>query len=100
LINSDDFSTFIKDKVITNKEDAWIIESGKFGLTNYFKSKCFKIYVVNSNGDKFKEKEWMLSETFNYKKQDKYIISDNQIRKYLNQSTFEKKISQYKTWGN
>jgi hypothetical protein len=60
----------------------------------------FKIYVVNSNGDKFKEKEWMLSETFNYKKQNKYIISDNQIRKYLNQSTFEKKISQYKTWGN
>tara|TARA_B100001057_G_scaffold464493_1_gene519729 strand:- start:683 stop:1498 length:816 start_codon:yes stop_codon:yes gene_type:complete len=100
LINSDDFTSFIKDKNIRNKEDAWIIESGKSGLTNYFKSRGFKIYVVNSEGEKFLENHWKLSETFNYKYQDKYIISDNQIRKYLNQTNNEKKISQYKTWGS
>jgi len=100
LINSDDFSSFIKDKYIKNKEDAWMIESGKLGLTNYFKSKGYKIYVVNSKGDKFLEKDWKLSETFNYKDQNKYIISDNQIRKYLNQSNSEKKTLQYKTWGD
>ena len=99
LINSDDFTTFMKDKNIKNKEDAWIIESGKLGLTNYFKSKGFDIYVVNSDGEKFLENNWILSETFNYKNQDKYIISDNQIRKYLNQINAEKQISQYKTWG-
>ena len=89
----------MKDKNIKNKEDAWKIESGKLGLTNYFKSKGFNIYVVNSDGRKFLENDWKLSETFNYKNQDKYIISDNQIRKYLNQINTEKQISQYKTWG-
>tara|TARA_B100001057_G_scaffold280940_1_gene281345 strand:- start:1981 stop:2796 length:816 start_codon:yes stop_codon:yes gene_type:complete len=100
LINSDDFNHYMIDKNINNKEDSWAIESGKKSLTNFFKNKKFNIYVVNSKGNKFSEIDWKLSETFNYHKQDKYIISDNQIRKYLDLDDVKKKISQLETWGN
>ena len=99
LIKSDDFINFMKNKNLCNKEDAWSIESGKLGLTNSFKSKGYHIYVVNSDGKKFEEVDWKLSLTFNYLSQNKFIISDNQIRKYLSINDDEKKLFQFKTWG-
>lgn len=100
LIKSDDFLSFISQKDLINKEDAWIIESGKNGLTNYFKTKGFKIYVVNKDGDKFSEKNWKFSETFNYLSQKKSLISDNHTRKYLYATKTEKDNFQKETWGD
>ena len=99
FIKGSDFLMFIKNKKIFNKEDAWQIESGKNSLTNYFIKKSFKIFIVNSDGDKFTLDKCKFSETFNYKKQKKTIISDKHTRKYLKLTNLKKKVFEYNTWG-
>jgi len=99
LINGNDFYSFIKNKKIINKEDTWQIESGINGITNFFKKKNYKIFVVNSDGKKFVESKWYSSETYNFLNQSKTIISDKHSRKYLKLSKNEKTFSQEKVWG-
>jgi hypothetical protein len=99
MINSGDFLKYIKNKSFSNKYETWKIESGFNSLTNFFKRRNFKLFVVNSDGKKFKEHEWMLSETYHYKKQSKSIISDKHSRKYLQLTINERKKSQFNVWG-
>ena len=99
LINAKDYLSFMKDKVVNSKHDAWELESGKIGLTNYFKFLGYNLYVVNSDGNKFEEKFWKFSETYNYLNQEKSIISDKHTRKYLSLGEKERKTLQIRTWG-
>ena len=99
LIKGSDFLKFIKNKKINNKYDAWQIESGKNNLTVFFKQKNYKIFIVNSNGDRFTLKNCKFSETFNYRNQKKCIISDKHTRKYIKSTNFEKKLYEFNTWG-
>jgi hypothetical protein len=99
LINSNNFIDFYKKKFCKNKLDAWSIESGKDSITNYFKSKKYPLFIVNSDGISFNEKDWKKSNTFNYQKQDKSIISDTHTRKYLKLNHHRRLISQFNTWG-
>ena len=100
LINSAKFLDYMNDKKILSKEDAWEIESGKKSLFNYFKDNNYKVYVVNSDGDKFIENDWKLSETYNYLKHSKTIISDKHTRKYETLNESDKLKSRKKVWGN
>jgi len=99
LINSKLFIEYINDIKINNKFDAWKIESGFFSLTNFFKSNNYDVYVVNSKGEKFSEKDWKLSKTYNYSDQIHLIISDKHSRKYLELTEDQKKKSEKKVWG-
>ncbi len=99
MIKGSDYVKFIHNKSIKSKIDAWIIESGKNSLTNYFKKLNFKIYVINSDGEKFLENKWKESQTYNYLEQKKSIISDNHIRKYILLNKSDKLISEFNTWG-
>ena len=90
---------YMINKKINNKENAWEIESGKKSLSNYFKYKNYPIYIINSDGKKFTEVNWMFSETYCYSKQLKSIISDKHTRKYLSLSEKDKALSQTKVWG-
>ena len=99
FIKGYDYIDFISNKKIRTKEDAWDIESGKFGLTNYFKNKGFNIFVINSLGQKFSEIDWKYSKTYNYLDQEYSIISDKHTRKYLSPDNDEKKIYEKNTWG-
>ena len=99
LISSNIFLDYISKKKINNKFDAWKLESGKNSLTNYFKNKNYKILIINSDGSKFEENNWKLSETYNYFKQSKSIISDKHTRKYDALDIKEKLISRIKVWG-
>ncbi len=99
LVNGQVFFDYIKDIKIQNKVNTWEIESGKKSLTNFFKSKNYNIYVVNSDGKKFTEKNYIYSETYCYSKQSKSIISDKHTRKYLSLSHEDKNLSQFKVWG-
>jgi hypothetical protein len=100
LIKGSDYISFIKNKKITNKEDAWSVESGINGLTNYFKRKKYNIFIINSDGLKFTESSWKLSETYNYLKQSKSLISDKHTRKYLKLSLSKRLIASYNSWGS
>ena len=64
--------------------------SGKDNLTSYFKSKKYDVFVINSDGNKFNENNWIYSETYCYSKQSKSIISDKHSRKYLEPSEKER----------
>ena len=99
LINGQVFFDYVKNIKIQSKEDTWEIESGKKGLTNYFKNKNYDIYVINSDGKKFTENEWIYSETYCYSKQSKSIISDKHTRKYLDLPEKEQILTQLKAWG-
>jgi hypothetical protein len=99
LIKGLDFLKFIKNKEINNKFDAWQIESGKNSLTDFFKLKNYKIFIVNSDGDRFTLNNCKFSETFNYRNQKKCIISDKHTRKYIKSTNFEKKLYEFNTWG-
>jgi hypothetical protein len=99
LINSKIFLNFIKNKKLINKEDTLKIESGKYSLTKYLKKKRIQIFVVNSDGKKFEENEWKFSETYNFLKHDKSIISDKHTRKYLKLNYNEKNSARIGVWG-
>ena len=71
----------------------------KKNLTKYLKKKGIMTYVVNSDGKKFEEKHWYLSETYCYLNKNKSIISDKHSRKYLKLSNNEKKIIRSRVWG-
>ena len=58
------------------------------------------IFIVNSNGEKFSEKNWKFSNTYKYLNQENLIISDKHTRGYLASSVEKKKIIQKNTWGN
>ena len=98
LIYSQIFLDFMADKKTNTKLDAWKIESGIGSLTNYFKDNNYNIYVVNSDGNKFEEMNWKLSETYNYYEKSKLIISDKHTRKYDELSENDKLISRRKVW--
>ena len=98
LINSQIFLDYMDGKKINTKLDVWKLESGVGSLTNYFKDKNYNIYVVNSDGNKFEEKDWKLSETYNYYEKSKLIISDKHTRKYDELSENDKLISRRKVW--
>lgn len=99
LINSKIFYNFIKNKELNNKFDTLKIESGKKGLTKFLKRKNFNIFVVNFDGVKFQEQDWYKSETYNYFKKNKAIISDKYTRNYSNLNNLEKIKMRKKTWG-
>lgn len=99
LFSTSDYLDFIKDKEVRNRMKAYIMESGKKGFTNHFKSKNYDILVVNSDGKYFNEKNWKLSNTYAYKKQDKLLISDHNTRDYLKLTLFQKIKKQKITWG-
>ena len=99
LITGELLLDYLDKKIIKNKFDTWIIESGKDSLTNYFKNKKYDVFVINSEGKKFSENDWKNSNTYNYMNQINLIISDKHTRKYFNSTIEEKKQSQIKSWG-
>lgn len=99
LIKGNDFYKYIKGKQFNNKYETWKIESGFNSLTQFFKTKKFKLFVVNSEGKKFAEDRWMYSETYHYKNQSKSLMSDKHSRKYLKYNKSLKLISQKAVWG-
>ena len=99
MINSKIFFNYIKDKKLRNKLDTLKIESGNQGLTQYLKKKKIKILVVNSDAKKYEENEWKFSETYNFLKHDKSIISDKHTRKFLKLNKNEKNKARLMVWG-
>ena len=101
LINSLDYIDFINSskKVFEKKYHTWIAESGKNGMTNYFKKKGFKLLVINSEGKSFNEKNWKSSKTFCIGNQDYLLISDKHSRVYQESDEKQKKQIIKKVWG-
>jgi hypothetical protein len=91
---------FIKDKEVKTKRYSLTLESGHRSFTNFFKTKKYEIFVINSDGKLFEEKKWKNSNTFVFKNQEKLLISDKDTRDYLNLNIKQKKKKQITHWGN
>ena len=94
-----DFIKFINDKKYKNKHHAWITESGKRSMTNFFKIRGYKIFILNADGNKFQLNNMKNSLTFCYDKQNKLIISDRHTRNYDNSSNLNKSLLSKRVWG-
>ena len=90
---------FINDKFVDTKLKSFLIESGYNSLTNFFLKKNYNIFIVNRNGEKFSLNKMKDSQTFAYANQDKFLISDNHIRKYLTFSNKNKIAKSKQVWG-
>tara|TARA_B100000242_G_scaffold260611_1_gene206020 strand:- start:825 stop:1349 length:525 start_codon:yes stop_codon:yes gene_type:complete len=101
MLFSSDFIEFIKSsKIIFNtKFDTWLAESGKNGMSNYFKKKGFKLLVINSEGKSFSEKDWKISKTFCIENQDYLLISDKHSRAYQESDKNQKRQIIKRVWG-
>ena len=82
------------------KKGTWINESGRKGMTNQLKKKKFDIYVINSDGHKFKENKWHLSETYALNQQSKLIIGDKFSTIYAKKSIEDQLSFQNHIWKN
>ena len=82
------------------KKGTWINESGRMGMTNQLKRKKFNIYVINSDGNKFKENEWQKSDTYALNKQSKLIIEDKFSLIFKNKKDNERLNFQNSIWKN
>ncbi len=100
MILSNNFLKFNLNKKYKHKKiGTWINESGRNGMTNFFKKKKFKIYVVNSDGLKFSEVNWPKSDTYACKNQDKLIISDKFSRIFHNADSIQRERIKDYIWG-
>lgn len=99
LIRGSVFFNFIRNKRIFNKADAWQIESGKNNLTRYYNRKSYNIFIINSDGKKFTLDNCKYSQTYNFGKSTKNIISDKHTRKYFQLNSYEKKKFELNSWG-
>jgi len=99
LIHAKNYLEFIQNKKFHNKFESLLIESGKNSFTNYFIKKGFEIVVVNNKNKIFYKDEWKSSETFSFRNQSGFIISDNQIRKYSKLDKKNRQKNSYKCWG-
>ena len=74
--------------------DALIIESGYSGLSNYLIKNNYEVKIVNSHSKSYDLRSSYKSETFAFKDKNLALISDNQMRIYLN---LDKKLKKKKT---
>ena len=97
LISSHLINTIKKFKTRT-KLDAYIMESGKRGLSSQISSMGMQLRVVGRNGKAYKSADWNISRTFWQFNQDNLLIADNQTRKYSSGSFELKKRLSYFAW--
>ena len=98
-ITARDFINFMKGKKISSKFDAWKLESGRFGLSEYFKKKNYKLFIANSKGEIFSESNWRDSNTYAINNQKFSIIWDKHTQKFSKLTKKQKRKFQLTVWG-
>ena len=98
-ITARDFVNFMKDKKVSSKFGAWNLESGRFGLSEYFKKRNYKLLVVNSKGETFSEPNWCDSNTYAINNQKFSIIWDKHAERFSKLTKKQKRKFQIRVWG-
>jgi hypothetical protein len=87
------------DKVIANKDDAFMFESGPNGLTREVEKRGLEALIVGRNGRGYTAPLWPLSDTFRLGAQVNLLIGDNQTRDFHCLSYPFKSATSGRTWG-
>jgi hypothetical protein len=99
LIKAKDYLSFINNRKINNKRHSLLLESGYNSFSKFFRNKNYKLLVINSDGELFKEENWKNSNTFNHGEQEKLLISDKDTRYYQKLDKIGKNKRITSVWG-
>lgn len=97
MIRRDIFLGLTKNVQISDKVDAYRLESGQKSLTR-LAQKLGEILVVGANGRGYEPKFWHISETFKSGAQKNLLVSDNQSERYIQATWPLKDIISLTTW--
>ena len=81
------------------KIDTYKLESGRSSLTEYFKKKNYKLFVINSKGDLYSEANWRDSNTYATNDQKYRMFLDKHTTRFSKFTKNQKKRFQMKIWG-
>lgn len=85
---------------IKSKADAYVLESGRNGLTRQVEQQGLRTLVVASDGAEYEPNQWPLSETFWQSHQDGLLIGDNQTRLYERAPFDRRRFLSALAWGS
>ena len=84
---------------ITEKLDAYLIESGPDSLTRRVQRDGLETLVVGRNGRGYAPRWWPASDTFRQGAQANLLVADNQTRAYIAAMFEDKRQMAQHTWG-
>ena len=86
-------------RVPKTKLQAYLIESGRRGLTRQLLSKNLQVLVMDKFGTYYPVSQWHKSQTFWIDDQKNLLVSDNQTRRFSKASRLEQQKLTFKAWG-
>lgn len=89
----------IRHGMIFSKMHAWILESGKSGITKQVERMGLKPVVVGKDGKGYDKHEWDVSNTFWRGTQGNLLIADNQTKKFDAANTEWRREAELFAWG-
>ena len=85
---------------IGEKMIAYMIESGKNGISQQIMARGKKLLLVGKNGISYEKKEWNRSNIFWQSNQGNLLVSDNQTRDYQYGALERRKLLSTYAWGS
>ncbi len=89
----------LKRKKLHSKFDAYLLESGREGISNQVLKKGYKILIVDKFGRTYPPDKWPESKTFWVENQENLMVQDNQTGLYRDANKYERKRLQELAWG-
>jgi hypothetical protein len=86
-------------RVPTSKERAYVIESGRSGLTAFLRRQKLRVVVCGADGNAFPLNAWPASQTYFAGGQTNLLVADNQTRRYSQADGPHRGWMQLAAWG-
>ncbi len=100
MVRRDLFADFmVSHKIPNTKYQAYMLESGRTGLTVFVKNLGFRTLVVGADGNVYEPDQWVNSRTFRSPEPVNLLVEDRQTVTYEMADTRNKKILEMAAWG-
>jgi hypothetical protein len=99
MINRELFCRITKGRLMRDKLDAFLFESGPDSMTRQILALGQEALLVGRNGRGYSSKWWPTSDTFRQGTQSNLLVADNQTRNFAAMPWPEKHEFVLRTWG-
>jgi len=100
MVRREVFQKFaVQHRIPQMKLQAWQLESGKRGFTNFLRQQGLKTVVAGVDDKFYEPEQWPQSGTFRVPGQPNLLVADNQTTWYDQARPEEKKRLEKNTWG-
>ena len=101
MIKTSLFKGFASNRSIPNtKYEAYMLESGRTGLSRYIVEQGYDMRVVGADGLSYEHPHWQESCTFRSGSQRNLLVADRQTDVYESSDSKARYIVEHVTWGN